>query len=192
MPPATAAEWSLIICTSIYTFSNESEIPYILYGIYLLLSIGVLIGIKIRACKIFHTGETEFDLEKYAQLKAEKDEFTIIAGGVSLGGIITQLWTLNKEKLGLLAISLLFILLCGIAYRRIVYAIYVQEYYKQKEQEKKQFCPLIQNPEKLIAALNDKGQAPSTSNSIQITCNTRPCLKIDNHLYLSKIMHAAM
>lgn len=68
----------------------------------------------------------EYDDATYARLQSEKAEYTLIGGGLSLGGLIKSFST-SDIQLEILFFSGYCLLLLGIYYRHLTYAIYMLE-----------------------------------------------------------------
>lgn len=75
--------------------------------------------------------EKEFDSKLYATLQSEKAEYTLIGGGFSIGTFISVDIVSNFQP-EFLAFGGYVLLLLGIYYRHITYAIYLQEAKKPK------------------------------------------------------------
>ncbi len=129
-----------LLSTFYYSIIDKEPASLIIKFLPFILLLGVVITTGMWIYKINRAGKKELNAEEYAKLQAEKDEFKIVSGGLSIEGLISQLGIFSKENYYLLSLTTFFILLCAIGYRHLAYAIYMQEHYK-KEAEKKLSCP---------------------------------------------------
>ena len=163
--------FGFLISTSYYSNYDKSSSSLTVKILFFILVGCLVIATGIWIYKIRHAEKTEFDAKQYAKLQAEKDEFTIISGGLSIEGIITQIETFDKDNFYLLSFIAFFILLCGIAYRHLIYAIYMQEHYK-KEAEKQLSCPFSPPPKGTTSSTEDSPQNRFAGGTLHIIYDT--------------------
>lgn len=160
------AIWTFCDCSSLEEIFEKLSSNYFLIVAILLTRLTIW---KIPSKQLCNN--TMYSPETYAELQAEKVTYPLFGSLLSLGSFISASANSNA-RWGAFLLGLDILLLASISYRHITYAVYMQEYQRDKEKRICPFTPVKESCFRNVANPKTEPSKKNIDNTIQITCNT--------------------